>query len=162
MLCKLLHLCAQLQELRDELDSRSLSSKGLKSQLIARLTKALLLEEEADVAAKAVRKTSHLKTISCKLIPGIGDKKGNTCCIVFFKKSKWSLLLVLTQLTLLYPYTLGMAIMQIHFVIRNWTVEILTHCNICSFFGLYHCASQVVLLRQICILWVSFETFAVG
>ncbi|KAL8587387.1 hypothetical protein ACOMHN_062121 [Nucella lapillus] len=38
----------KLQELRDELDSRSLSSKGLKSQLIARLTKALLVEEEAD------------------------------------------------------------------------------------------------------------------
>lgn len=44
----------QLQELRDELDSRALSSKGLKSQLIARLTKALLLEEEADVIDKAV------------------------------------------------------------------------------------------------------------
>ncbi|KAK7112745.1 hypothetical protein V1264_012146 [Littorina saxatilis] len=43
----------KLQELRDELDSRALSSKGLKSQLIARLTKALLLEEEADVIDKA-------------------------------------------------------------------------------------------------------------
>ncbi|XP_076450064.1 cell division cycle and apoptosis regulator protein 1-like isoform X2 [Babylonia areolata] len=43
----------KLQELRDELDSRTLSSKGLKSQLIARLTKALLVEEEADFAAKA-------------------------------------------------------------------------------------------------------------
>ena len=47
-------MCVQLQELRDELDSRSLSAKGLKSQLIARLTKALLLEEEADVVAQAV------------------------------------------------------------------------------------------------------------
>lgn len=43
----------KLQELRDELDSRALSSKGLKSQLIARLTKALLMEEEQEIVAKA-------------------------------------------------------------------------------------------------------------
>ena len=57
-------VCVQLQELRDELDSRALSSKGLKSQLIARLTKALLLEEEADVVAQAV----SYKVMQCKRV----------------------------------------------------------------------------------------------
>jgi len=33
-------------ELRQELEARSLSSKGLKSQLIARLTKVLRMEQE--------------------------------------------------------------------------------------------------------------------
>lgn len=38
----------QVNDLRKELESRSLSSKGLKSQLIARLTKQLKLEEQQE------------------------------------------------------------------------------------------------------------------
>lgn len=38
----------QLNDLRQELECRGLSSKGLKSQLIARLTKALRSEEEKE------------------------------------------------------------------------------------------------------------------
>jgi len=35
-------------ELRQELEARSLSPKGLKSQLIARLTKTLKMEQETE------------------------------------------------------------------------------------------------------------------
>lgn len=38
----------QLTDLREELECRNLSSKGLKSQLIARLMKALRSEEEKE------------------------------------------------------------------------------------------------------------------
>ena len=38
----------QVNDLRKELESRSLSSKGLKSQLIARLTKQIKLEEQQE------------------------------------------------------------------------------------------------------------------
>lgn len=38
----------QVNDLRKELDCRSLSSKGLKSQLIARLTKQLKVEEQVE------------------------------------------------------------------------------------------------------------------
>jgi len=37
-----------VNDLRKELDCRSLSSKGLKSQLIARLTKQLKVEEQVE------------------------------------------------------------------------------------------------------------------
>lgn len=37
-----------MNDLRKELDCRSLSSKGLKSQLIARLTKQLKVEEQVE------------------------------------------------------------------------------------------------------------------
>lgn len=47
VLC-LLVLVFQVNDLRKELESRSLSSKGLKSQLIARLTKQLKLEEQQE------------------------------------------------------------------------------------------------------------------
>ena len=40
----------QVNDLRKELDCRSLSSKGLKSQLIARLTKQLKVEEQVEEA----------------------------------------------------------------------------------------------------------------
>lgn len=40
--------CLQVNDLRKELDCRSLSSKGLKSQLIARLTKQLKVEEQVE------------------------------------------------------------------------------------------------------------------
>jgi len=39
-------------ELRHELETRSLSPKGLKSQLIARLTKTLRVEQEKDEETK--------------------------------------------------------------------------------------------------------------
>jgi len=39
-----------VNDLRKELDCRSLSSKGLKSQLIARLTKQLKVEEQVEEA----------------------------------------------------------------------------------------------------------------
>ena len=39
-----------MNDLRKELDCRSLSSKGLKSQLIARLTKQLKVEEQVEEA----------------------------------------------------------------------------------------------------------------
>lgn len=38
----------KVNDLRKELDCRSLSSKGLKSQLIARLTKQLKVEEQVE------------------------------------------------------------------------------------------------------------------
>lgn len=38
----------QVNDLRKELESRTLSSKGLKSQLIARLTKQLKVEEQKE------------------------------------------------------------------------------------------------------------------
>lgn len=38
----------QVNDLRKELDCRALSSKGLKSQLIARLTKQLKVEEQVE------------------------------------------------------------------------------------------------------------------
>lgn len=38
----------QIVDLRKELESRTLSSKGLKSQLIARLTKAIKCEQEKE------------------------------------------------------------------------------------------------------------------
>ena len=38
----------QVSDLRRELESRNLSSKGLKSQLIARLTKAVKTEQEKE------------------------------------------------------------------------------------------------------------------
>ena len=41
-----LHALAQVNELRQELEARTLSPKGLKSQLIARLTKAIKTEAE--------------------------------------------------------------------------------------------------------------------
>ena len=41
---------SQVNDLRKELDCRSLSSKGLKSQLIARLTKQLKVEEQVEEA----------------------------------------------------------------------------------------------------------------
>ncbi len=41
-------ICTQVNDLRKELESRSLSSKGLKSQLIARLTKQLKVEEQEE------------------------------------------------------------------------------------------------------------------
>ena len=41
-------LFIQVNDLRKELESRTLSSKGLKSQLIARLTKQLKLEEQKE------------------------------------------------------------------------------------------------------------------
>lgn len=41
-----LHAPAQVNELRQELEARTLSPKGLKSQLIARLTKAIKTEAE--------------------------------------------------------------------------------------------------------------------
>jgi hypothetical protein len=41
-------LSDQVADLRKELEARSLSSKGLKSQLIARLTKALKSEQEKE------------------------------------------------------------------------------------------------------------------
>jgi SAP domain. len=41
-----LHAPAQVNELRQELEARTLSAKGLKSQLIARLTKAIKTEAE--------------------------------------------------------------------------------------------------------------------
>lgn len=40
--------CTQVNDLRKELESRTLSSKGLKSQLIARLTKQLKVEEQVE------------------------------------------------------------------------------------------------------------------
>jgi len=39
-------------ELRQELEARTLSPKGLKSQLIARLTKTLRMEQEKEEKAK--------------------------------------------------------------------------------------------------------------
>lgn len=39
---------SQVNDLRKELDCRALSSKGLKSQLIARLTKQLKVEEQLE------------------------------------------------------------------------------------------------------------------
>lgn len=41
-------VCVQVNDLRKELENRSLSSKGLKSQLIARLTKQLKAEEQVE------------------------------------------------------------------------------------------------------------------
>lgn len=41
-------ICVQVNDLRKELDCRALSSKGLKSQLIARLTKQLKVEEQVE------------------------------------------------------------------------------------------------------------------
>lgn len=41
-------LYIQVNDLRKELESRALSSKGLKSQLIARLTKQLKVEEQKE------------------------------------------------------------------------------------------------------------------
>ena len=42
------HILFQIIDLRRELECRNLSSKGLKSQLIARLTKASKAEEEQE------------------------------------------------------------------------------------------------------------------
>lgn len=43
----------QVNDLREELDARNLSVKGLKSQLVARLSKALKAEEEEETKQKA-------------------------------------------------------------------------------------------------------------
>lgn len=45
-------MCVQVSDLRRELELRNLSSKGLKSQLVARLTKATKAEQEEESGAK--------------------------------------------------------------------------------------------------------------
>lgn len=48
----------QIVDLRKELECRSVSSKGLKSQLIARLTKALKTEQEKEEEQEATEAVS--------------------------------------------------------------------------------------------------------
>lgn len=50
----------QVNDLRKELDCRCLSSKGLKSQLIARLTKQLKVEEQ-------VEESKEPEKVECKI-----------------------------------------------------------------------------------------------
>lgn len=49
-----------MNDLRKELDCRSLSSKGLKSQLIARLTKQLKVEEQVEEAKEPEKPESKV------------------------------------------------------------------------------------------------------
>jgi hypothetical protein len=49
-----------VNDLRKELESRSLSSKGLKSQLIARLTKQLKVEEQVEEAKEPEKPESQV------------------------------------------------------------------------------------------------------
>lgn len=51
-------ICTQIVDLRRELECRSVSSKGLKSQLIARLTKALKTEMEKEEEQEATEGVS--------------------------------------------------------------------------------------------------------
>ena len=53
-----------MNDLRIELESRSLSSKGLKSQMIARLTKTLKGEEEKGEEAEKVDRSLYSYFIS--------------------------------------------------------------------------------------------------
>jgi len=46
--------------LRKELEARTLSSKGLKSQLIARLTKSLKMEQEKEESEEQVKEVNCL------------------------------------------------------------------------------------------------------
>jgi SAP domain len=48
----------QVSALRQELDARSLSAKGLKSQLIARLVKCLKIEQEKEEGGDEIRSDS--------------------------------------------------------------------------------------------------------
>lgn len=50
----------QVNDLRKELDCRSLSSKGLKSQLIARLTKQLKVEEQVEESKEPEKPESKI------------------------------------------------------------------------------------------------------
>lgn len=50
----------QVNDLRKELDCRSLSSKGLKSQLIARLTKQLKVEEQVEESKEPEKQESKI------------------------------------------------------------------------------------------------------
>ena len=55
------HACVlQIVDLRRELECRTLSSKGLKSQLIARLTKALKSEQEKEKSDDADKKENQV------------------------------------------------------------------------------------------------------
>ena len=57
----LLHaIVLQIVDLRRELECRTLSSKGLKSQLIARLTKALKSEQEKEKSDDAEKKENQV------------------------------------------------------------------------------------------------------
>lgn len=50
----------QVNDLRKELDCRTLSSKGLKSQLIARLTKQLKVEEQVEESKEPEKQESKV------------------------------------------------------------------------------------------------------
>lgn len=50
----------QVNDLRKELDCRALSSKGLKSQLIARLTKQLKVEEQVEESKEPEKQESKV------------------------------------------------------------------------------------------------------
>ncbi len=54
-----------MNDLRVELESRNLSSKGLKSQLIARLTKALKSEQEKEEEEKEKKEEVNYLHIVC-------------------------------------------------------------------------------------------------
>lgn len=51
-------LLFQVNELREELEARSLSPKGLKSQLTARLAKVLKTEQEKEEEENAAKKNA--------------------------------------------------------------------------------------------------------
>lgn len=53
----------QVNDLRKELDCRALSSKGLKSQLIARLTKQLKVEEQVEESKEPDKPESKIPEV---------------------------------------------------------------------------------------------------
>lgn len=73
----------QIVDLRRELECRSVSSKGLKSQLIARLTKALKTEQEKEEEQEATEAVSgQLIIYIYKTIRSINNLYMQVNCII--------------------------------------------------------------------------------